>query len=202
MAMLLRIDQDIQDIQKAIADVISRIDTIHLEYAQAIAQAAKQQILLATFNFCTQKRPEAFLALSLSERQKLQEALRQTIQSLSNQIQKTLEECDRDSRTNQESLDLLLSKSLNESMETLNQLLVKHKILSTDDSQSKDDKSAQLSIRLTEIEFTDRQVMSCRGELRVLSARLTHLHKELEKKNQQRTIAEAELAWRSAWIEA
>ncbi|PZO38285.1 MAG: hypothetical protein DCF19_16525 [Pseudanabaena frigida] len=201
MTMLVRIDKDIQNIQQSIADVISRIDVIHIEYSQAIAQAVEQQILLTVFKFCTQKCPDAFLALSLSERQKLQAALRKTIKSLCEQMQKTLEECDRDSRTNQENLDTLLSKLLNESMETLNQLLVEHKVLSSEDKKAQDDKTAQMSIRLAEIEFTDRKVMSHRGELRVLSARLAHLHNELEKKYQQKTIAEAELAWRSAWTE-
>ncbi|MCL1491439.1 MAG: hypothetical protein M1G31_11895 [Pseudanabaena sp. Salubria-1] len=199
--MLVRIDKDIQNIQQAIADVISRIDVIHIEYSQAIAEAVQQQILLTVFKFCTQKCPDAFLALSLSARQNLQEALRQRIKSLCEQMQKTLEECDRDSRTNQENLDTLLSKLLNESMETLNQLLVEHKVLKPDENKTKDDKNAQMSIRLAEIEFTDRKVMSHRGELRVLSARLAHLHNELEKKYQQKTIAEAELAWRSAWVE-
>jgi len=199
--MLVRIDQDIQNIQQAIADVVSRIDTIHLEYSQTIALAVQQQILLTVYKFCTQKCPDAFLALSLSERQKLQEALRKTIKSLCEQMKKTLEECDRDSRTNQENLDTLLSKLLNESMETLNQLLVEHKVLTPDENKTKDDKNTQMSIRLAEIEFTDRKFMSHRGELRVLSARLAHLHSELEKKYQQKTIAEAELAWRSAWTE-
>jgi len=199
MTMLVRIDRDIQNNQQAIADVISRIDVIHIEYSQAIAKATQQQILLAVFKFCTQKYPDAFLALSLSARQDLQEALRQTIALLCEQMQKTLEECDRDSRTNQENLDTLLSKLLNESMETLNQLLVEHQVLSAED-KARDDKTTQMSIRLAEIEFTDRQVMSHRGELRVLSARLAHLHDELEKKYQQKTIAEAELAWRSAWV--
>jgi hypothetical protein len=199
--MLVRIDKDIQNIQQAIADAISRIDVIHIEYSQAIAKAVQQQILLAVFKFCTQKCPDAFLALSLSERQNLQEALRKTIESLCDQMQKTLEECDRESRTNQENLDTLLSKLLNESMETLNQLLGEHKVLKAEDSKAQDDKTAKMSIRLAEIEFTDRKVMSHRGELRVLSARLAHLHNELEKKYQQKMIAEAELAWRAAWVE-
>jgi chromosome segregation ATPase len=199
--MLVRIDKDIENIQQAIADAITRIDTIHIEYSQAIAEAVQQQILLTVFKFCTQKCPDAFLALSLSARQNLQEALRQRIKSLCEQMQKTLEECDRDSRTNQENLDTLLSKLLNESMEKLNQLLVEHKVLNPEATNAKDEKSVQMSIRLAEIEFTDRKVMSHRGELRVLSARLAHLHNELEKKYQQKTIAEAELAWRSAWTE-
>jgi len=195
MTMLVRIDKDINDIQQAIANVVSRIDLLHLDYAQAIAIAVQQQILMTTFKFCTQKCPEAFLALSLSARQKLQEDLRQTIQLLSNNMQKTLEECDQNSRTNQENLDLLLSTSLNESMDTLNKLLSDRQILVADD------KTQQMSIRLAEIEFTDRQLMSYRGELRVLSARMLHLETELEKKYLQKTIAEAELAWRAAWVD-
>ncbi len=197
--MLMRIDKDIQNIQKAIADALVRIDTIHLEYSQAIAHATQQQILLSVFSFCTQKCPEAFLALSLSERQDLQESLRKTIRTLSDRIQAQLEECDRDSRVNQENLDNLLGRLLDESMGTLNQLLVDSKILSA--MQLQGEKALQMSIRLAEIEFTDRQVMSHRGELRVLSARIAHLQNELEKKYQQKMIAEAELAWRSAWVE-
>lgn len=195
MTMLVRIDKDIKDVQQAIANVVSRIDLLHLDYAQAIATVVQQQILLAAFKFCTQKCPEAFLALSLSARQKLQEDLRQTIQLLSNNMQKTLEECDQNSRTNQKNLDLLLSTSLNESMDTLNKLLSDRQILVADD------KTEQMSIRIAEIEFTDRQLMSYRGELRVLSARMLHLETELEKKYLQKTIAEAELAWRAAWVE-
>ena len=202
--MLVRIDKDIHNIQESIADVLSRVDVIHFEYAKAIAQAVQQQILLTVFKFCTQKCPDAFLALSLAKRQQLQEALRETIKTLCKQMQKTLEECDRDSRTNQEDLDALLSKLLNESITTLNQLLVEHKVLSPVDNQTQDDQqddeNVQMSIRLAEIEFTDRQIMSYRSELRVLSARLAYLHNELEKKNQQKRLAEAELAWPSAWV--
>ena len=69
MTMLVRIDKDIKDVQQAIANVVSRIDLLHLDYAQAIAIVVQQQILLDAFKFCTQKCPEAFLALSLSARQ-------------------------------------------------------------------------------------------------------------------------------------
>ena len=213
MTMLARIEQDIENIQQAIAEANSRIDTLHLEYASALAKAVQQQILLTVFNFCTQKCPQEFLDLSLAQRQKLQEALRKTIKALSEQMQKDLEECDRDRKTNQEDLDTILAKLLDDSMAKLNQLLVEHKILTTSDAntdkkvdksidKNPDDKKPQMSIRLAEIEYTDRQVMSHRGELRVLSARLSHLHNELEKKYQQKKVAEAELAWRSAWVES
>lgn len=196
MTVLVRIDQDIHNTQQAIANLISRIDGIHAEYSEAIARATQQQLLLAAFKFCTQKCPDAFLALSLSDRQKLQAELRDTVNTLREQIQFKLEQCDRDSRTNQENLDKLLGNLLEESTQSINQLFVKHKILTEGTSQN-----LQMTIRLAEIEFTDRHVMSHRGELRVFSARLAHLHKELEKKYQQKTIAEAELAWRETWME-
>ncbi|PZU96148.1 MAG: hypothetical protein DCE90_10400 [Pseudanabaena sp.] len=197
MTVLVRIDQDIHNTQQAIADVISRIDNIHLEYSEAIARATQQQLLLAAFKFCTQKCPHAFLGLSLSGRQKLQAELRNTVNSLREQIQSKLEQCDRESRTNQENLDQLLGNLLDESTQSINQLFVTHKIL----PEGADSQTLKMTIRLAEIEFTDRHVMSHRGELRVLSARLAHLHKELEKKYQQKTIAEAEAAWRAIWME-
>jgi len=207
--MLARIEKDIQNIQQAIADASNRVDEIHLEYAQAIAKAVQQQLLLAAFKFCTQERPNAFMALSLSERQKLQEHLRQKIKALSEEMQQALEQCDRRERDDQDNLDTLLGNCLDTTMAALNQVLVGHKILdsvetTTNQKNQKDQKSSQpkMTIRLAEIEFTDRYVMSYRGELRVLSARLNHLHNELDKKYHQKTIAEAELAWRSAWVES
>lgn len=196
MTVLVRIDQDIQNTQQAIADVISRIDIIHLEYSEAIARATQQQILLAAFKFCTQKCPDAFLSLSLGDRQNLQTELKQAVNLLREQMQSSLEQCDRENRTNQENLDNLLSNLLQKSTQSINQLFVKHKIL----TELADNQALQMTIRLAEIEFTDRQVISHRGELRVLSARLAHLHKEVEKKYQQKTIAEAESAWRSTWV--
>lgn len=54
-------------------------------------------------------------------------------------------------------------------------------------------------LRLDEIEFADSTVMGWRNQIRKLSTRLGSLLQELEKKQRERIVAEAQVAWRSSW---
>lgn len=54
-------------------------------------------------------------------------------------------------------------------------------------------------LRLDEIEFADSTVMAWRNQIRKLSARLASLLQELEKKQRERIVAEAQMAWHSSW---
>lgn len=56
-------------------------------------------------------------------------------------------------------------------------------------------------LRLSDIEFADPVVMAGRNQIRQFSHRLNGLKREYQKKQQERTIAEAEAAWRSSWFE-
>lgn len=56
-------------------------------------------------------------------------------------------------------------------------------------------------LRLSDIEFADPAVMGRRNQIRQILHRLSGLKQEYQKKQQERTIAEAEAAWRSSWIE-
>ncbi|HEY9690766.1 MAG TPA: hypothetical protein V6D15_01005 [Oculatellaceae cyanobacterium] len=58
-----------------------------------------------------------------------------------------------------------------------------------------------IRLRLSEIEFADTAVMANRNQIRHLSSRLSTLRREYHKKQRERTIAEAEAAWRSSWFE-
>jgi len=60
---------------------------------------------------------------------------------------------------------------------------------------------AAIYLRLGEIEFADSTVMLWRNRLRKLGAQLGGLQREFTKKQQERTIAEAEAAWRASWSE-
>jgi hypothetical protein len=55
-------------------------------------------------------------------------------------------------------------------------------------------------IRLSEIEFRDSAVMTWRHKIRDLSKQLQTHQKEYRKKHQERTILEAQLAWRATWV--
>lgn len=58
-----------------------------------------------------------------------------------------------------------------------------------------------IHLRLSELEFSDPVVMAERNKIRQLYHRLNGLKREYEKKQQERTIALAEAAWRSSWFE-
>ncbi len=71
-----RIEQDIATLEDAIARIAQEFDQGYEAYLTALGQAVRQQLVLASYHLCTQAYPEAFLALSVSERQKLQQGLR------------------------------------------------------------------------------------------------------------------------------
>lgn len=58
-----------------------------------------------------------------------------------------------------------------------------------------------INLRLHEIEFADSDVMSGRNHIRQLCSRLNSLRREYQKKQRERSIAEAEAAWRRSWFE-
>jgi hypothetical protein len=56
-------------------------------------------------------------------------------------------------------------------------------------------------LRLAEIEFGDPVVMNGRSQIRTLMNHLNKIKREYQKKQKQKTIAQAEAAWRSSWYE-
>lgn len=58
-----------------------------------------------------------------------------------------------------------------------------------------------IHLRLSEIEFADSTVMAGRAQIRKLSAKLTQLGRDYQKKRRERAIAEAEAAWRASWVD-
>ncbi|CAN1210235.1 hypothetical protein TUMEXPCC7403_08580 [Tumidithrix helvetica PCC 7403] len=195
--MLRRIEQEIEEIEIAIAVLKAKLESVFLNYTQAVAQTVQQQLILAVFQLCTHDRPEAFLSLSLSDRQKLQRDVQILAKSAVENVNQVLSQSDPSSLTDQEIVDHALTTALLEVSHSVNQLLLKAKVLTAIDSES----SKKVHLRPSEIEFTSRDVMSYRGELRVLSAKWHQLHSELEKKRQAKIVAEAEQAWRSTWQE-
>ncbi|OCQ94640.1 hypothetical protein BCD67_03985 [Oscillatoriales cyanobacterium USR001] len=58
-----------------------------------------------------------------------------------------------------------------------------------------------INLRLSEIEFADANVTGWRQQIRNLSMRLNTLRRDYHKKQRERTIVEAESAWRACWFE-
>lgn len=81
-----QIRRDLAAIEAATATLADQFQAHYQNYLQALGKAAQRQLILASYHLCTQVYPEAFLRLSLSQRQKLQAALRGLGKELSDRI--------------------------------------------------------------------------------------------------------------------
>jgi hypothetical protein len=80
------IERDIAAL-KATAQIISdKLQIQEASYMSALGQALRGQLILATYQLCTQGYPEKFLSLSLKARQELQQAIRKLSQKGSEQL--------------------------------------------------------------------------------------------------------------------
>lgn len=82
------IEQQLSKLQTQTADIATELETLVDSYLQVLSQASKRQLVLAAYHVCTQIYPEKFLGLSLSQRNRLQQHLR----DLGNRIQTQLHE--------------------------------------------------------------------------------------------------------------
>ncbi|WP_414752126.1 hypothetical protein [Anabaena sp. CCY 9910] len=70
-----------------------------------------------------------------------------------------------------------------------------------DDEESSLTQITTVNLRLGEIEFADPTLSSSRKQIRHVLGKLNQLGREYQKKQRERSIAEAEAAWRSSWYE-
>ncbi len=85
-----QIKQDLETLQKNVAEVATELRQLYSNYLQVLSQCVKQQLMLASYQICTQVYPELFLKLSFSQRQELQ----QQIRTISGEVGEFLEELD------------------------------------------------------------------------------------------------------------
>lgn len=74
---LERIDRDVAALEEAIATIAAEFDRAYSSYRQVLGLATRQQLILVCFYICTQAYPESFLALSFSQRERIQQGIRQ-----------------------------------------------------------------------------------------------------------------------------
>lgn len=195
--MLQEIDRDIADITTAIREYQAKITLLYGQYRKAIGQAVSRQLIQAVFVLCTKEYPQAFLRLSVGQRQDLQLSLQKLAGAISIAVTEQLAELSTADLLNSEPLDKLLVDLLDRASQQANQLLTERQIIPA--PQPKEEPPSQIYLRPAEVEYVDRQVMSFRSEIRVLSARCQHLQSQLSKKQQARQIVEAEQAWCLTW---
>ncbi|MGD1804718.1 hypothetical protein ACP6PL_04650 [Dapis sp. BLCC M126] len=332
MGEIRKIGQDLQRIEEAIADIAKEFYSTYQGYLKALGQGMRQQLIFASYHICTQAYSETFLKLSFSQRQKMQEELREIVkigvQELQELLEQNPESCQKSDQTSASELIMtLLSEEEEGEQEAVTQLKDKKKDIefdssvlfstqtssqTTDDGQQEvidktedtrdkteaekvlnspeniidkldnidilipwqeniekqipeilkklshqtncilqkaeilpkkipqkvleaatkmesgdtsvggrpnllnllieaedldDDDDAKvtritaINLRLSEIEFTDINTMSWRNKIRNLLGKLSQLQREYGKKKREKSIIEAELAWRSSWYE-
>ncbi len=86
-----QIEAKLRTVQVAALKLAQEIQGLYASYLEALGQAVRQQLILASYHLCTQNYPEAFLQLSLNQRQGLQQDLQQLGEQTQQQLQVCLE---------------------------------------------------------------------------------------------------------------
>lgn len=81
-----QIERDLAALQQTVATTAEEFYVTYKSYLTALGQATRQQLILAGYHLCTQAYPEKFLQLSFSDRQKLQQSLRQVARQAQDQL--------------------------------------------------------------------------------------------------------------------
>ena len=82
-----QIKQDLETLQKTVAEAATELQQLYNDYLQVLSQSVKQQLVLASYQLCTQICPESFLKLSFKQRQQLQEKIREISQEVAEFLQ-------------------------------------------------------------------------------------------------------------------
>lgn len=283
-----RIAQEIAALDKATSAIADEFYDAYLTYLTVLGQAVRQQLILASYHVCTQGYPKAFLRLSYSQRQQLQQRLRTLAQHVQEELLAQLHrpvlldnaEVDRlvlEPITDQssslggspaesivvaanqaqprsltptdlahwrEELEHAIAAELKTASHAANRLLQHAQMLpqtlpepvleaatdaemsdpragtpnvlnllvetgddaaDTDPSDESNERSMMsivaICLRRSEIEFADPTVAASRSKLRSLFAQLKALGRNYQKKQHEQSIAEAQAAWRSSWME-
>jgi hypothetical protein len=72
-----QIHRDQNRLEQATAKIDTQLSELYQQYLAVLGEATQQQLVLATYHLCTQSYPEAFLRLSMGQREKLQKRIRQ-----------------------------------------------------------------------------------------------------------------------------
>jgi hypothetical protein len=81
-----RIERDIAALEEAVSALSVEFRSAYESYLTALGQAARQQLILASYHLCTHGHPDNFLGLSFTQRQKLQQAIRKLGQRASDNL--------------------------------------------------------------------------------------------------------------------
>jgi len=90
-ATVEQIRRELNALSEATATLSEEFKELYKHYLQALGKAVRQQLILASYHLCTQAYPDAFLNLSVAQRQKLQVALRELGDEAQEHLQASLQ---------------------------------------------------------------------------------------------------------------
>ncbi len=81
-----QIERDLAALSEAVSAIAAELRSAYTTYLEALGQATRQQLILASYQVCTQGYAKQFLSLSFSQRQQLQQAIRKLGQNATAQL--------------------------------------------------------------------------------------------------------------------
>ena len=85
-----QIEQELAALDQTVTAIAQAFHDAYQQYLAALGQAVRQQLVLAAYFICTNSYPEQFTALTLSQRQTLQQALKQLARQAQNDLAEAL----------------------------------------------------------------------------------------------------------------
>lgn len=99
-----RIEQDLAALDETLALLATEFYSAYSKYLTVLGKTVGQQLMLVSYQVCTQGYPEAFLNLSFNQRQQLQQALRQLARQAEEQLLSSLKKNESETTGDEESL--------------------------------------------------------------------------------------------------
>ena len=139
-----QIKQELKNLELTVAEIAVELEKLHRDYLDLLSQSVKQQLILACYQICTQFYPQSFLDLSLSNKQQLQQNLRQ----IGNEIEPTL-------------LKIIEQKELEPEPHELNLMaeLIKNLPKPKQKEDSEENSSSQIDLELVKAELENIELI-------------------------------------------
>ncbi len=107
-----QIEQRLEQLQQQTTDLAEELDSLMEDYLKALGRSGNQQLVAAAFNACTQIYPDQFLALTLSQRQQLQQRLKEAAAQIAPALLEKWQTAKRMSPQSAEDEELLVIRQL------------------------------------------------------------------------------------------
>lgn len=83
---LQQIETELQDLENQAKTIAEQLEQAYQDYTDILGTTLKQQLIYSVYQLCTQQYPEAFLNLSLSQKQQLQQEVRELTKQAQDQL--------------------------------------------------------------------------------------------------------------------